>query len=101
MKNFQQVVEVITKSMPREILSFIVDQDILTYTLCGFSIDYIVDVCNIDREYIINTNNRWFGFDGWKETLENPSESQTELMDYINSVYFSMVKKVEKYYERS
>jgi hypothetical protein len=109
MKTFQQVVELIIKSMPKDILAFIIDKDILTCTVCGFSIDHAIDVCNIDREYIINTNNRWFGFDGWKEDIGRipwtwfkiNAMCNSEFENHICSIYDSMLKKVEKYYERS
>ncbi len=100
MKNLQQIVEIITKNMPREILSFIIDKDILLYTVYGYTINYTADACKVDVDYVINTNNQWFGFDGW-ETDESFSKSSDEFKEYISSVWLSMQRKENDYYERN
>lgn len=108
MNRFEQIVTVITEVMPREILSFILDQDILIGTVCGYSIGYLADTRELSEEYVIGTNNRWFGFDGWQMQLDHDpyldfklGHNKSEFETHICLVYDSMLKKVEEYYERS
>lgn len=84
-------------SIPREILSLIVDSDILLLTSKGVLVDEICSGLGLDLDYVISTNNRWYGFDGWLEKdLVN-----LELEEYIKTRYQQLMERIEEYYERN
>ena len=98
MKNkLESVIDKIVAFVPRDILALIIDDDILLLTAKGLYIDDICQGLNVDRDYVVSTNNRWYGFDGW--TKENAKSEYT--INFVLTRYQELAERVEKFYERN
>ena len=95
MDNVENILKLL--DMPREILSLIVDSDILLLTSSGVSIDLICSGLGLDLDYVTSTNNRWYGFDGWLDE----DTVNLELKEYVRNRYQELMERIEEYYERN